>query len=236
MNRYEKNFFSKVVKKSTNLSDICRNLGLGTTKGNRDTVKKYIKKYDLDTSHFFVMRRNGIVKKKIEEILIENSSYTNTSNLKKRLYDSGLKKRICELCGQDEYWKGKKISLILDHINGINNDNRIKNLRVVCPNCNATLDTHGGKNKKNKYKCKKNKSNYGKKLNYCKCGEIISNKAKKCKKCDDINQRKVERPSYVQLIKEIENSNYLSVGKKYGVSDNAIRKWVKYYEKYASDA
>jgi len=79
--------------------------------------------------------------------LIENSEYRHTSNLKERLYKEGLKKRECELCGQGEEWRGKKMSLILDHINGTNNDNRIKNLRIACPNCNATLDTHCGKNK-----------------------------------------------------------------------------------------
>jgi len=58
------------------------------------------------------------------------------------LYQEKLKNKVCELCGQDENWNGKKMSLILDHINGINNDNRLENLRIVCPNCNATLDTH----------------------------------------------------------------------------------------------
>ena len=67
--------------------------------------------------------------------------------LKKRLYIEGLKKRECELCGQGEEWKGKKMSLILDHINGVHDDNRLINLRIVCPNCNATLETHAGKNK-----------------------------------------------------------------------------------------
>ena len=68
-------------------------------------------------------------------------------HLKNRLYKEGIKKRECELCGQDEIWKGKKISLILVHKNGIFNDNRLKNLRIVCPNCNATLETHCGRNK-----------------------------------------------------------------------------------------
>lgn len=52
------------------------------------------------------------------------------------------------MCGQGEEWNGKKMSLILDHINGVHNDNRLENLRIVCPNCNATLDTHCGKNNK----------------------------------------------------------------------------------------
>ena len=56
------------------------------------------------------------------------------------------------MCGQGPIWMNKKMSLRLDHINGINDDNRIENLRIVCPNCDATLDTFSGKNIKNKTK------------------------------------------------------------------------------------
>ena len=73
--------------------------------------------------------------------MIENSTF-GTTHLKERLYNEGIKERKCELCGQGEYWQGKKMSLILDHINGVHNDHRLDNLRVLCPNCNATLDTH----------------------------------------------------------------------------------------------
>ena len=144
--RYTKDNFTKIVKESINYVDICRNLNLKPTMGNRTTIKKYIKLYNLDISHF----RNGTPKpsnkKSLNEILIENSTYNHTSNLRDRLYKVGLKKRECEMCGQDEEWMGKKMSLILDHINGVHDDNRLDNLRIVCPNCNATLSTHGGKN------------------------------------------------------------------------------------------
>jgi hypothetical protein len=92
----------------------------------------------------FIHENNSTTKINLCDILIENSSYSRAS-LKDRLYKEGLKKRECELCGQGEEWVGKKMSLILDHINGVNNDNRIENIRIVCPNCNATLDTHCGK-------------------------------------------------------------------------------------------
>ena len=62
------------------------------------------------------------------------------------LYKEEILSPVCSLCGQDENWNGMKISLILDHINGIHNDNRIENLRIVCPNCNAGLDTFAGRN------------------------------------------------------------------------------------------
>ena len=99
-----------------------------------------------------------------------------------------------------------KISLILDHINGVHNDNRIENLRIVCPNCNAGLDTFAGKNNKSENK----------------------EKIKEIKKQENTNsRRKVERPPIEQLIKEIGEIGYSATGRKYGVSDNAIRKWIK---------
>jgi len=77
----------------------------------------------------------------MSDILVENSTFSRV-HLKDRLFKEGLKLNICEMCGQNGEWMGKKMTLILDHINGVNNDNRLENLRIVCPNCNATLDTH----------------------------------------------------------------------------------------------
>jgi very-short-patch-repair endonuclease/glycerol-3-phosphate cytidylyltransferase-like family protein len=69
-------------------------------------------------------------------------------------------------------------------------------------------------------------------VDICECGKEKSKKSKKCSICQHIKYRKTERPPYDQLLKEIEESNYTAVGRKYGVSDNTIRKWIKYYEKY----
>jgi len=223
---YEKKHFSDIVKKSRSYTDVARKLNIGTTCGNRQTIKKYIKIYELDIAHFDF--KGEYTKRQhlgLNEILVKNSKYTNTTHLKERLYREGLKIRICEKCGQDEMWNNEKISLILDHISGINDDNRLGNLRILCPNCNATLDTNGGKNIKNKPK-KKNK-----KPKHCDCGREILSNANQCVKCGQISQRKVERPTYKQLLEELEKTNYCAVGRKYGVSDAAVRKWVKEYEK-----
>lgn len=118
------------------------------------------------------------------------------------------------MCGQDENWKGKIMSLILDHKNGVNNDNRLENLQIVCPNCNATLPTHcRGKNKMDKINQKK---------------ELKKNKFI----IRSMNQRKVKRPIFDHLKQEIINFGLEGVGRKYGVTGNAIKKWVKTYEKH----
>ncbi len=228
MYKYEKGLFTEVVNKSKSLSDVARFLDLEPSKGNRDTIKKYIEIYKLSTEHFsYVKRSNESLYRNLEEILVINSTYSR-GHLKNRLYKEGLKFEVCELCGQGNEWNGKRISLILDHINGINNDNRLKNLRILCPNCNATLDTHCGKNK-SKYKLYQHVDNDNTRCNDCAC--LISKGCIRCSKCESINQRKVERPNYSTLIDNVKEFGYTKTGKKYGVSDNCIRKWIKIYEK-----
>lgn len=178
----------------------------------------------MDISHFVYEKRNQFIKREIKELLVENSDYTSTNHLKERLYDEGLKERKCELCDQGEGWNGKHMSLILDHINGINNDNREENLRIVCPNCNATLETH----------CKGNNSNKKiKKIESKRClecnKEISKNKTGLCKDCYDFKQRKVNRPDIKKLLEDVREYGYEKTGRKYGVSGNNIKKWIKKY-------
>lgn len=146
--------FRKIVENSNSIAQVIANLSLRKAGGNYIVVNKYIKLYKIDISHFKDQkeRYNYMIKnyvlRPLDSVLIENSNYSRGS-LKKRLYKEGFLERKCCLCGQDENWNGMKISLILDHINGVHNDNRIENLRIVCPNCNAGLDTFAGKNSKN---------------------------------------------------------------------------------------
>jgi len=227
--RYNKEVFIEIIKNSRSYSDAVRKLSLKDGHGNRKTVIRYIEIYKIDISHFDFKGDNiGGNRKKLElkQILIKNSTYSNIPHLKERLYKEGLKERKCELCGQDENWYDKKISLILDHKNGVHNDNRFENLRIVCPNCNAALETHcrGSVDKRTKLK-KINEHRF-----FCSCGEEIWKGSKTCKSCNEKLQRKIIRPPYLELMEELKKSNYTAVGRKYGVSDNSIRKWVENYE------
>lgn len=155
-NKFEYSFeiLSKIVANNKSITDILKTLNLRCAGGNYKTIQNYIIKYNLNTEHFETSsdKAKRILKKEIlsiDKILCINSK-VNRTTVKKYIFKHNLLKNICSLCNQDENWNGLKMTLILDHINGIYNDNQLHNLRIVCPNCNATLDTHCGKNKKRK--------------------------------------------------------------------------------------
>lgn len=227
--------FKKLVDSCKTYTECIIKLGLSPRcSGNFQTIKKYIKKYELDISHFERGFSNGnipINKKELKEILVKDSFFTRT-HLKNKLYKEGVKKKECEVCGINEDWfNGSKIVHILDHINGDPYDNRIENLRIVCPNCNSTFRTSNGRNKA-KYIYDSEKNEYKSESTYkkCKCGKIILKDSKFCSKCNGDNQRKVERPSFKELKKMIEENGNTGVGKMYGVTEACIRKWIKNYE------
>jgi hypothetical protein len=227
--KYQKENLIEIINKSKNLTEVLRYLNMTVLGNSRNTIRKYIKLHDIDISHFEttkerydrISQKNG----KLRLIPVENQLFSgstiSSNKLKIKLYKANLKQPICEECGQDENWLGKKMSLILDHINGIHDDNRIENLRIVCPNCNATLSTHCRGYKIIKKDNEEYQNNHNKyKSKYYTDKQIDSR----------INRRKINRPPYEQLLNEIIELGYSGTGRKYGVSDNAIRKWKKYYE------
>ena len=80
-----------------------------------------------------------------EDIFKENSLYANEM-VKQRIVKQGLLKYQCSRCNLNN-WQGETIILDLDHINGNNRDNRLENLRYLCPNCHSQTDTYKGRNK-----------------------------------------------------------------------------------------
>jgi hypothetical protein len=132
-------------------------------------------------------------------------------------------------------WRGRPLALILDHINGVPDDNRLENLCMVCPNCAATFDTHCGRKNRRALleracvRCGKRFFPADGRQRYCSgfCGVRWDRSGR-----PRPGGRKVrERPPYEQLMSEIAATSWSAVGRKYGVSDNAIRKWVRAYER-----
>src|SRR5919197_4908311 len=148
MPRYGEAEARAAIAVSHSYTEALRRLGLRAAGGNHALFRKYVDHvWNVDTSHFdpyYAARRSGGPARQVKPlaaILVPGSTYQRHA-LKLRLYEAGVKQPICELCGQDETWRGRRMSLILDHINGIPDDNRLENLRIICPNCAATLDTH----------------------------------------------------------------------------------------------
>lgn len=142
--------FVKIVEESNSYSDCLRKLGLTTRGGSStDILKKRIKELNLSVEHFGKLpKQSSTAQYTLKEILVENSFYHSISRLKKRLIREGYLEYKCACCGNKGEWNGQLLSLQLDHINGINNDHRIENLRFLCPNCHSQTDSFAGKNKK----------------------------------------------------------------------------------------
>lgn len=229
----------KAIAESLSYAEALRRLGMCPSGGAAPILRKWVAAWGISTAHFDPARARlkGLrtVARPLDEVLVEGSTY-HRGHLKRRLFDEGLKQRACELCGQDEQWKGCRLTLILDHINGVSTDNRFENLRIVCPNCAATLDTHCGRSLRHPIE----------EVACARCGKLFLPKAARQRYCSaycgqrwtrrpgipNVALRRVERPPYEQLRDEIDRLGYSAVGRKYGVSDNAIRKWVRQYQVY----
>jgi len=302
--------------------------------GNVRTLMDRVRAEQIDTSHFYTIKQAGRHTSKIplNAILVENSTYGDGQSLKRRLIRENLKQDICEVCGQLPWWNEKPLVLQLDHINGIHNDNRIENLRVICGHCHSQTDTFCSKtyskqqiadmthpicvqilNKIQKLKtappvlnpcercgfnlvsekcriCQHMKQNirfigflklttlenlltdiqkqglsevlkildisvgslktyisnweiYKKYIELkqekseakivlvtCpKCNEPKTRSGDVCVKCYQLRIRTVERPPLEQLLEETRTLGFSATGRKYGVSDNSIRKWIRAY-------
>jgi hypothetical protein len=139
-----------LYENSTSFGQILKVFGLVNKGGNNRTLQKRLKEEGLNLDKFQKTnkgRKFPSFKKPILEILVRDSSYCRT-HLKKRLLEEKLLPNICSSCSQSPEWNGKSLVLILDHINGTSNDNRLNNLRLLCPNCNSQTETFCGRRKR----------------------------------------------------------------------------------------
>lgn len=200
--------FKNLIKKSKTIGEVLKFFGLKNHGSNNRSVKIRATKENIDISHIKLgvgCTKGMKLGPKIPtiELFVENSKGSRT-NIKNRIIQDNLIKYECKICKLTNEWNGKKLVLQLEHINGISDDNRLENLCFLCPNCHSQTPTYAGK-------------------------KLKKHKIKKPRNFPRYKQRKVERPSKEKLEELIINNPMTTIGKMYGVSDNAIRKWAKSY-------
>lgn len=142
--------FRAIVAASKSCVDVMRQLGFTCTAGNaRHTVRRRITELELDTSHWGACTKNAIIARTTahDDYFAKDKPHSG-GHIRERILKYGLLPYECEFCGNLGEWLGQELRLQVDHKNGDHNDNRLENLRFLCPNCHAQTDTFGGKNVK----------------------------------------------------------------------------------------
>ena len=142
--------FKELIATHHSWCDCARAIGLSPNGANsKIQLKKRVEELNCDISHFSntYAANKASTKYSLEEIMVENSTYTNTTRLKERIIHANIIPYECAICGNKGEWLEKKLILQLDHINGQHYDHRKENLRFLCPNCHSQTETFSGKNK-----------------------------------------------------------------------------------------
>lgn len=265
MTKYIKEELEELTNSSSSIAEVLQKLNKKPCGGNYATIKHYIRKFNIDCSHFRGKAWNKgfayndkVCLRKLEDILQEGVKYSSSS-LRNRLIAKNIKEHKCEKCGNTE-WCGQPIPLELHHINGNHYDNRLENLQILCPNCHAQTENYRGSHKNDNIEdsekrikelakikelankgeiSKTKKAKIAKKerkerpKRYCvNCGKELTSSQKVYCSQECAHEYVSKRPSYLELTDRINEIglNYTRLGKVYGVTDNAVKKWCKLYK------
>lgn len=247
--KYSKDLVQDAVSKSKSVTDVMKILGIRMAGGSHSHLSRTIKKYEIDTSHFLGRAYNKGkkfgYKKTSEDIFNSSPDYRLKSReLNRALLESGVEYKCVE-CGIGSTYNNKSITLQVDHIDGDWKNNIKDNLRFLCPNCHSQTSTYCNKNKI----CGSgvtvaasllesddvsHRSSTLLSRTCINCSKEISKTAERCKSCaaSKLHEKTCKRPSNERLqLDLLENDNNLcAIGRKYSVSDNAVRKWIKFYK------
>ncbi|GHD16200.1 hypothetical protein GCM10010313_44200 [Streptomyces violarus] len=150
--KWTKDVLERAVAASTNMCEVLRHLGLEVVGGHHTHISRRVKAYGIDTSHFQVPTRRGKPwRPRTPEALLvqqpdDRARRVPSDRLKWAMTALSVADQ-CALCGTEAVWRGRPLPLEVDHIDGNWRDNRIENLRLLCPNCHSTTDNYRGRGK-----------------------------------------------------------------------------------------
>lgn len=212
----------QMVNESSSFQEVLRKFNMENTSGNYRMLRKRIREDEIDlTSINSVKKLNGnkerfMTQRTNDELFTENNTaYTET--VKRRIIKENLMPYECQICKTNDIWQNKKITLILDHINGVSNDHRLSNLRFLCPNCNSQTDTFCGRNNlKLKHKCPK-------------CQKPFQGIGSVCKSCHyDSATFKITKEELTSLMLKLRT--YKAISRKLGVAHGTVKKYCEMFD------
>lgn len=219
--------FRNLIDRSETIADAISYFDL-ISHGN--TYRLFVRRAEEEGIDLSGIRRRAKVKsarasganrnKPLDELLIRSSS-ADTRNVRIRLVKAGILENVCQICRMEPMWNELPLTLRLDHINGIRDDFRMGNLRLVCPNCDSQLDTYCGRNRVKNPRKEKNCTDCGKGLG------IYG--GTRCRRCNSSLPKptKIDWPADDDLLAMVRASNKLQVSKNLGISEMALRRRLK---------
>lgn len=206
-----------IVSRSSSLSEVANALGL---KLHGSTYVRLLSRLRDDIPHYtelFVKVKRAPRRRSTRDLFTPNSKVSGRC-VKKRILQDKLVPYCCVFCSNEGQWNGKPLVLRLDHIDGVRNNHTLQNLRFVCPNCDSQLPTFTGRNQRRPTK----------RVPYCQCGKPKGLDAPKCVACAQLQMVKIQWPPAESLMSRVTaGASFVALGRELGVSDNAVRKFLK---------
>jgi hypothetical protein len=225
----------EVCQTAETLTEVECRLGLTSPS---TSLRRYIRTQNIPLPAYIGQRACGRLSQRTRERVTIAALTTNSpisrGAIRKFLFRSGLKEAKCEVCGWCEKRSDGRIPVHLHHKNGDDSDNRLENLQILCPNHHALTENYAGKNRFNRGRHERHERLRAAYLSPPRtpcavCGRLGYGVKYCSQECAHLATRKVGWPDKETLRTDLLSMSWTAVGRKYGVSDNAVRKWAKFY-------